>query len=394
MAAIDGLLESMEAEGVITREAEARPIEPFYQGDRPLAMIVEITYACNEACIFCLRPTGKKMAGELSDEDFLALTDEAVALGVTPVNITGGEPLLKTPLVLEMASRLRKAGLHAHLLTNALLVTPSLARELRDAGVESAQVSLDSANPETHDRIRGKAGAHAGALKGIANLRAAGIIVNTATVLNRHNWAERNETWALARKVADWCKVSAQLPLGRGRNDDLLGLKEQIEARMMTLRQPDGRLRNLFTPRDRCSIGTSPVVAPDGTIYPCMLSALEGLELGRYPGDTLVGIWRDSTLLRDLRSLNVNELDGCRDCEGRYFCGGGCRADAYAATGSYRKRDRTRCPVNRVLFRALLEKGDEMTQILVRRCLEATRPGTAVTGKGGGNDEGHLQEAR
>lgn len=383
--AIERVLLGLKSQGLVVETHEPSPVEPFYQGDRPLAMIIEITYACNQSCRFCLRPTGATASGELPDSVFLDLVDEAAGLGVSPVNITGGEPLLKTPLVLEMARRLHARGAHVHLLTNALLVTDQLARELRAAGVENAQVSLDSVDPERHDLLRGRKGAHAGALAGIKRLREAGIRVNTATVINRRNWHERNEIVALARSVADWCKVSAQLPLERGVNDDLLGPREAADCRLLLARGPDGTIRMPFVPRDRCSIGASPVIAPDGTIYPCMLGAHRGLELGAYPRDTLAAVWRDQgsgpCRLSDLRSVNVEELDGCRQCEARYFCGGGCRASAFAATGSYRGRDPVRCPMNKIIFRAILTKGDATTKDLARRCLGATqKPRAAVAG--------------
>jgi len=383
--AIERLLSGLKSDGLVVETSEPSPVEPFYQGDRPLAMIIEITYACNENCRFCLRPTGATASGELPDSVFLDLVDEAADLGVSPVNITGGEPLLRTPLVLEMARRLQARGAHVHLLTNALLVTDQLARELRAAGVENAQVSLDSADPERHDLLRGRKGAHAGALAGIKRLREAGIGVNTATVINRRNWDERNEIIALARSVADWCKISAQLPLERGVNDDLLGPREAADCRLLLTRGSDGTIRMPFVPRDRCSIGTSPVIAPDGTIYPCMLGAHRGLELGVYPRDSLAAIWRDQgsgpCRLSDLRSVNVEELDGCRQCEARYFCGGGCRASAFAATGSYRGRDPVRCPTNKIIFRAILTEGDATTKNLARRCLGATqKPHVAVAG--------------
>ena len=383
--AIERLLSGFKSDGLVVETSEPSPVEPFYQGDRPLAMIIEITHACNENCRFCLRPTGPTASGELPDSVFLDLVDEAAGLGVSPVNITGGEPLLRTPLVLEMARRLQARGAHVHLLTNALLVTDQLARELRAAGVENAQVSLDSVNPERHDLLRGRKGAHAGALAGIKRLREAGIGVNTATVINRRNWDERNEIIALARSVADWCKISAQLPLERGVNDDLLGPREAADCRLLLTRGSDGTVRMPFVPRDRCSIGASPVIAPDGTIYPCMLGAHRGLELGVYPRDTLAAIWRDQgsgpCRLSDLRSVNVEELDGCRQCEARYFCGGGCRASAFAATGSYRGRDPVRCPTNKIIFRVILTEGDATTKDLARRCLGATqKPHVAVAG--------------
>ncbi len=383
--AVERLLSGLKSDGLVGETPTPSPVEPFYQGDRPLAMIVEITYACNENCRFCLRPTGPTASGELPDSVFLDLVDEAAGLGVSPVNITGGEPLLRTPLVLEMARRLHARGAHVHLLTNALLVTDQLARELRAAGVENAQVSLDSVDPERHDLLRGRKGAHAGALAGIKRLREAGIRVNTATVINRHNWNERNEIIALARSVADWCKISTQLPLERGVNDDLLGPREAADCRLLLTRGSDGTVCMPFVPRDRCSIGTSPVIAPDGTIYPCMLGAHRGLELGVYPRDTLAAVWRDqgsgACRLSDLRSVNVEELDGCRQCEARYFCAGGCRASAFAATGSYRGRDPVRCPTNKIIFRAILTEGDATTKDLARRCLGATqKPHVAVAG--------------
>ncbi len=395
-AGVDQVLAVMRAQGILTKEAEPRPVVPFYRGDRPLSLIVEITWACNEACRYCLRPTGSRAPGELSDRVFLDLAEEAGRLGASPLNITGGEPLLKAKLALEMARRIRDAGGYAHLLTNGLLVTRELARELRAAGVRTAQVSLDSTDPAKHDLLRGHEGAHAGALAAIRHLREAGITVNTATVLNRRNWGERQAIGDLARGLADWCKLSAQLPLGRGDNEDILGLKEQIECRLLTMRvsgagrceHGDGMLHCSFVPRDRCSIGSSPVVAPDGAIYPCMLGMHEGLELGRYPRDSLAGIWAPGAnpLLSGLTDVRVDELEGCRSCEARYFCAGGCRASAYARTGSYRGRDPTRCAVEKVVFRTLLEDGDEPTRALARRCLEAARAGRA---RGRGQVRGH-----
>ncbi|MCL6450910.1 MAG: radical SAM protein [Acetobacteraceae bacterium] len=336
----------------------------------------------------CLRPTGKRVAGELPDETFLALAGEAAALGVSPVNITGGEPLLKAELVLEMTRRLKAAGCSVHLLTNAELVTEQLASELREAGVVSAQVSLDGASAETHDRLRGKAGSYAAALRGIERLRAAGVFVNTATVVSRANYPEREAIRALASRVADAVKISPQLPIGRGASPGmLLSPDEEAEVRLLTARQEDGSLAYSFMPRDRCSIGSVPVVTPDGCVFPCMLSVHPGLRLGRYPRDSLAGVWRRSRLLRRLRAVSVEELEPCSACERRYFCGGGCRASAYFSTGSFAARDPARCAVNARIFKALLERGDEATRGLAERCRAAAVK--AVPGRRGRRGAGY-----
>ena len=53
--------------------------------------------------------------------------------------------------------------------SNAILITPEVARMLKRCGMNTISVSIDGL-PETHDRIRGLKGAYKRAMEGIQNL--------------------------------------------------------------------------------------------------------------------------------------------------------------------------------------------------------------------------------
>jgi radical SAM protein with 4Fe4S-binding SPASM domain len=104
-------------------------------------------------------------------------------------SFTGGEPLLRNDLeaMIGYASRL---GLSVNLITNGTLADPRRARGLFRAGLRTVQVSVESPREEVHDRLVARDGAFRGTLEGIANLRAAGISVQTNTTINALNAAD------------------------------------------------------------------------------------------------------------------------------------------------------------------------------------------------------------
>jgi radical SAM protein with 4Fe4S-binding SPASM domain len=101
-------------------------------------------------------------------------------------SFTGGEPLLRQDLEL-LAAHARSRGLRVNLVTNGILATAERAAALFAAGVSTAQVSLEAADPAVHDRLCGVAGAWEGTLAGIRALQAAGVSVQTNSTLTNEN---------------------------------------------------------------------------------------------------------------------------------------------------------------------------------------------------------------
>jgi uncharacterized protein len=75
-----------------------------------------------------------------------------------------------------------------------------------------------------------------------------------------------------------------------------------------------------------CGAGTEYVaVTPDGDIYPChQFVGEEGFAMG----NVLTGAF-DDTMQKPFQSCNVRTKPACRDCWAKYFCSGGCAANAW-----------------------------------------------------------------
>lgn len=117
---------------------------------------LSITDRCNLRCRYCMPENGIESLAHhdvLSYEELLRLTRIAVTLGVRKVRITGGEPLVRRGLV-GFIRQLRELAptLELALTTNGILLAP-LAAELKDAGLNRINVSLDSLRPERFREI-------------------------------------------------------------------------------------------------------------------------------------------------------------------------------------------------------------------------------------------------
>jgi radical SAM protein with 4Fe4S-binding SPASM domain len=101
-------------------------------------------------------------------------------------SFTGGEPLLRGDLEV-LIRYAEKLGLRTNLITNGRLATVERARSLFKAGMRTAQVSLESPDPEIHDALTGITGSWRQSVDGIAALQSAGISVQTNTTLTAEN---------------------------------------------------------------------------------------------------------------------------------------------------------------------------------------------------------------
>ena len=133
-----------------------------------LLLAVNLTRRCNLACAHCYLDAKTLRQGdaeELGTADVQALLDDVARLGHgTMVVLTGGEPLIRKDLetLIEHGSAL---GLPMVVGTNAMSLTERRVRSLKKAGVLGLGISLDSLDPDCHDRFRGHKGAWAKTMK-------------------------------------------------------------------------------------------------------------------------------------------------------------------------------------------------------------------------------------
>src|SRR5258708_9647703 len=134
---------------------------------RPLALIAEIAHRGPRHCVYCSNPrelTSRKE--ELAAADWLRVFDEAAALGVLHLHLTGGEPLARPDLT-ELIEGARKSRLYTNLITSGMGLSRERLGQLVEAGLDHIQLSFQDSSEDQADSIAGaRAHAHKSELAG------------------------------------------------------------------------------------------------------------------------------------------------------------------------------------------------------------------------------------
>src|SRR5215831_19197954 len=145
-------------------------------GHRISYLRVSITDRCNERCTYCMPQELQEWLPRqeiLTYEEILRLIRIAAELGISKVRITGGEPLTRRAIVdfvrqIPEIPRMTSIGLSTNgtLLAREISPAKTMAEALRDAGVQSVNISLDTLDPSVYSQITGR-DFHAQVLDGI-----------------------------------------------------------------------------------------------------------------------------------------------------------------------------------------------------------------------------------
>ncbi len=145
----------------------------LWKGNAPLLdpLDIELTERCNNNCIHCYinLPAGDLNARqrELSKEEIQEILREAASLGCLTVRFTGGEPLLREDFE-DLYVFARKLGLRVALLTNATLITPTLADIFaRIPLLQSIEVTLYGMKNGSYESVTRVSGSFEAAWQGI-----------------------------------------------------------------------------------------------------------------------------------------------------------------------------------------------------------------------------------
>jgi Fe-coproporphyrin III synthase len=131
-------------------------------------LVLAVSDRCDQRCVHCDIWRGEGTRPSLTQDQRLAVVEQALEVGIEEALLTGGEPLL-SPDLWPLAERLRGAGVKLMLATNGMLLARhavSVARLF-----DEVYVSLDGGDPTTHDLLRG-ASAHGRLRAGLEALRA------------------------------------------------------------------------------------------------------------------------------------------------------------------------------------------------------------------------------
>ena len=127
-----------------------------YFGRQITYLRISVTDRCNYRCVYCMPPEGVHIESHddiCSYEELRDMAEAAVKCGVRKIRVTGGEPLVRRGIT-DFTRMLKDIpGVEELCLTTNGSLLPSLAKPLRESGVDRLNVSLDTLRPERFGRI-------------------------------------------------------------------------------------------------------------------------------------------------------------------------------------------------------------------------------------------------
>ncbi len=158
-----------------------------FAADKRPVVVWNSTRRCNLHCIHCYADSeDRAYDGELTTAEAKVFIQDLAAFGAPVLLFSGGEPFLR-PDLFELADLARSLGIRPVISTNGTLITPDIARQVKESGFGYVGVSLDALG-EANDRFRGHKGAFEAALEGIRNCVQVGQRVGLRCTVNRHNY--------------------------------------------------------------------------------------------------------------------------------------------------------------------------------------------------------------
>lgn len=304
----------------------------------PVNVTWEITQKCSLRCVHCLSDSGETAEGELKPSECMRLIDELSVLRVFQVNIGGGEPFTREDF-LDLLDYSHNKGMVTCVSTNGITIDRTISKRLSRMHMLYLQVSLDGADEETNDRIRGK-GTFKKVIAAMEALASERVRFSINTVLTRINFEQLESLRVLAGEYGAEQRVSRFRPSGRGKSsradlgpspDQLEDFAEWLDRNALVktgdsffcLTSDHRREKGL----DMCGAAKMTCcVSPDGNVYPCAFLQEQPFLSGNVKTASFKDIWDNSQVFKQFRNINVKS---CVECFRFEVCRGGCPAMAY-----------------------------------------------------------------
>ena len=327
-----------------TKEKVSENTQDFFleevQG-RPLIsnLQFELSSRCNERCIHCYIPNGKKNKGfDMPLEKVKSILDEFAAMGGLHVTLSGGEAFLHKDLM-EICRYCRKKDLKISILSNLISLKEEQIPVLKEVNLSLIQTSLYSMNPEIHDFITTVPGSHAKTKAAIELLVKNDIPVQISCPImkaNRKGYADVLE-YAKSLKIkaqTDYIMM-AQADFDTNNLANRISI-EETEELLRDIIEHDIDYQNMLKERPPvsdfiafdlerykkqpvCGVGyDNCCITANGDVYPC--AGWQNYVLGNVYKQSLQEIWEQSPRVKELRKITQASFPQCLECEARDYC--------------------------------------------------------------------------
>ena len=374
-----GELKQLEEIGALNAPDNYDDVEQIRDPGTIKAMCLHAAHDCNLRCKYCFAATGDFCMGErklLSYEVGKAALDWLVEHSGKRINLEvdffGGEPLMNFEVIKQLVAYGRSIEKEKNkkfkftTTTNCVLMNDEII-DFLNREMSNVVISMDG-RPEVHDRMRptanGKGSYHliAEKAKEFAKRRGDGEYYVRGTFTG-YNKDFGNDVLFLADEGFEQLSIEpvvtdpdCEYAL---KEEDLPQIRDEYErlAQIYIDRRANGKWFNFFhfmvdleggpCLRKRltgCGAGNEYIaVTPDGDIYPChQFVGRDGFRMGSV---------LDGTFDREIQAKFANNTvltkEKCRDCWARFYCSGGCAANAHAFHGDISQPYDMECQMER-----------------------------------------------
>lgn len=276
--------------GYIDKERVSKKLHDFYKyvkcnngkiGKAP--RIIDLCYdnKCNFKCQHCFTnaPNGVNSLNKMPFSMIKQIADEADALGFYEFDLQGGELLLEPETFFKLVENVGSSRFYLYLTTNGYFLDEKIAHKLAISGIDRVSVSIDSINPEEHDKFRGKNGAFNKAINALRYVQKEGIDAFMNITVGHFNAFSKELENQIAFSYENGFKtiLNAAVPAGCWKGNFEIMLTNEDSKHLLELRKKYPNIvRDIWNPFDRklesllgCNAGNLLYITPWGDVLPC-----------------------------------------------------------------------------------------------------------------------------
>ena len=329
----------------------------------PIYMTLGITSGCNYNCKHCGNNSTIVKKSDLKKEEIYNLLNQMIEMKLLKINFTGGEPTTNQYLI-DYIRYVKGLIPRITLTTNGSLITDEKAKELKNAGLNMAKISIDGLT-KIHNEFRNSENAYEKAINAVKNFQKYGIEVRVQSTLTKYN---KEDLLKLMEILSDLGVTHQTIvpvcPIGRANKEMMLSKKEYKEFIVMMYNKviylinkgtkTNFQIRPVFGARElfdsmkttfetlslkySCeALKNTMEIQPNGDVVPCSFLSV---PIGNVRKTTLSEIWV-SDKANELRIVfdNNKKNEKCSKCSKSEICNGGCIANKYYYYNNYKAKE-------------------------------------------------------
>lgn len=214
----------------------------------PFSVAFTVTNKCNYRCRHCYNNSGQNIYRELTDDRLINIARQISELKPMNVCLCGGEPLIRGKVIYDIIKELASNCGIVNIVSNGYLLTEGVLLDLKNAGINTIQVSLDGNNTFLHENMRLISGAFKKAIEAIRRASEKGFKVAVSFCPNKLNIYKIEETCKLVKELgANDFRVMPLILMGRGKS--MVNMKPSPDE-YLWLQQKISKLKDLYQDED------------------------------------------------------------------------------------------------------------------------------------------------